>query len=285
MKKLLRKIWDAVRENLVYDFWVDTDSAQGDGAGYTARGDEQAETPPSSAPKSSPQRKYALGLASCWDGANASRRMMNVLSPRMSDAKFREYVAWMQGRGCDTAHVILANGGDGEAAGYAAWRDADRAAMLARLNALKAAGFAVVPWIITDDSAALLKELFGNPEKLVAKCEDFLAGSLCVVLGLEMDEGGSAANWAAVRTAVRRVYSGPLAVHHTSGNAFKFAALGDIVMGQLDPNCTTAQIKSQIDYIRKNLGKRAVGFEYARNADRKRAQAALDAGAEGCGNW
>lgn len=279
MKKLLRKIIEAVRDNLAYYFAPDK------AAPTPAPQPQPAPTP---APdESTPQpaaRKYALGLASCWDGANASRRMMNVLSPRMSETKFRECLAWMQGRGCDTAHVILASGGDGECAGYAAWRDADRAVMLARLNALKAAGFAVVPWIIADDSSALLKELFADPEKLVSKCKDFLAGAPYVVLGLEMDEGGGAANWAVVRTAVRRVCSGPLAVHHRSGNEFKFAALVDIIMGQLDPNCTTAQIKAQIKAIRAK-GKRAVGFEYARGADRKRAQAALDAGAEGCGNW
>lgn len=275
MKKLFCKIVEAVRENLAYYFGP-------------------VEAAPILAP-TLPQAnevhdalyaaiKHPLGLASCWDGNNASRRMMNMLSPKMSASKFEQYVQWMKGRGCDTAHVFVANGGDGECAGYAAWRDSDRAAMMARLKAIKAAGLVAVPWIIADDSAALLRDLFANPEKLVAKCADFLAGAPYVVLGLEMDEGGGAANWAAVRTAVRRVYSGPLAVHHKGGNEFKFASLGDIIMGQLDPNCTEAQIKAQIKAIRAK-GKRAVGFEYARGADRKRAQAALDAGAEGVGNW
>lgn len=227
---------------------------------------------------------FPLGLASCWDGANASRRMMNMLSPKMDDAKFGQYVSWMKSKGCDTAHVILANGGDGECAGYAAWRDKDYGAMLSRYNALIREGFRVVPWIITDDSAALLKELFKDPAKCVEHCRAFFRAAAYVVLGLEMDEGGSAGQWAAVRNAVRRYYSGPIGVHHTSGNSFPMAPMADIILGQLSPGCTEAQVAAQIKAI-KAKGRRAVGFEYARGPSRKLALAALNAGAEGVGNW
>jgi hypothetical protein len=227
---------------------------------------------------------FPLGLASCWDGANASRRMMNILSPKMDEAKFKQYVSWMKSKGCDTAHVILANGGDGECSGFAAWRDKDYGAMLSRYNALLREGFRVVPWIITDDSAALLKELFKDPAKCVEHCRAFFRDAAYVVLGLEMDEGGSAGQWAAVRDAVRRYYSGPIGVHHTSGNSFPMAPMADIILGQLNPGCTESQVAAQIKAI-KAKGKRAVGFEYARGPSRKLALAALNAGAEGCGNW
>lgn len=227
---------------------------------------------------------FPLGLASCWDGANASRRMMNILSPKMDKAKFGQYVAWMKSKGCDTAHVILANGGDGECAGYAAWRDKDYGEMLSRYNELLREGFRVVPWIITDDSAALLKELFKSPDKCVEKCRAFFRDAAYVVLGLEMDEGGSAGQWAAVRDAVRRYYSGPIGVHHTSGNSFPMAPMADIILGQLNPGCTESQVAAQIKAI-KAKGKRAVGFEYARGPNRKLALAALNAGADGVGNW
>ena len=228
--------------------------------------------------------KYNLGLASCWGGSNASKRMMNILSPKMSDSTFKERLKFMTDRGCTHAHVILANGGDGEAAGYAAWKDSDRPKMMERLKAVKAAGLVPIPWIITDDSASLLKELFADPEARVYCVSQFLDGAPYVVLGLEMDEAGGAANWAAVRNAVKKYYKGPIGVHHTSGNEFKFANLGDIILGQLDPGCTESQVKAQIARIRA-LGKRSVGFEYARGPNRKLAQAALDAGAEGVGNW
>ncbi len=278
MRRLVSFVWD----NLAYYFAPEAaQPAQGEGAAIPAQAEEPSGIQPSASPTSS---KHPLGLASCWDGANAAKRMMNVLSPKMSEAKFNEYVKWMKSRGCDTAHVILANGGDGECAGYAAWRDKDYGAMLSRYNALLRHGFRVVPWIITDDSASLLKELFKDPVGKVGHCRAFFRDASYVVLGLEMDEGGSAGQWAAVRDAVRRYYNGPIGVHHTSGNSFTMAPMAGIILGQLNPGCTESQVKAQIARIRA-LGKRAVGFEYARGANRKLAQAALDAGAEGVGNW
>lgn len=246
-------------------------------------------TPPVSAvdaPPASPvSSAYQLGLASCWNGTNASERMMNVLSPRMSEAKFKARLDFMLERGCDTAHVFLVNGGDGECAGYRAWKEDDRKTMLKRVVALRKAGLAVVPWIVADDSRADARVLFANADRLVGEMAEFLKGAPYVVLGLEMDEGKTTtAQWQAVRDAVRKYYDGPIGVHHTSGNEFRFAGLGDIILGQLEEGCTEAQIKTQIKAIRAK-GKRAVGFEYSRGADRKRARAALDAGAEGCGNW
>lgn len=228
---------------------------------------------------------YPLGLASCWGGTNASKRMMNVLAPRMADATFKDRLKFMLDRGCTVAHVILANGGDGESAGYAAWRDADKAKMLERLHAIEAAGLVPVPWLITDDSVSLRRELFANADKLVKSLADFILGSPYCVLGLEMDEDKATLNeWRKVRDALRKIYAGPIGVHHTSGNNLAFASLGDIVLGQLNPGCSESQVATQIATIRK-MGKRAVGFEYDRGPNRKLAVAALKAGAEGVGNW
>ena len=257
------------------------ESAQGEGAAEPAQADGPSGIQPSAFPASS---KYPLGIASCWNGANASERMMNILSPRMSDEKFGKYLAWMKGKGCTAAHVILANEGDGECAGYAGWRDADLPVMLLRAQRLRDAGLAVVPWIITDDSPVLIRELLKDPVKCVGKMCGLLQGAPYVVIGLEMDEGASAGQWAAVRDAVRKYYAGPLGVHHTSGNSFPMASLGDIILGQLNPGCTEAQVKNQIKAILAK-GRRAVGFEYSRGPDRKLSIAALEAGAEGVGNW
>lgn len=227
-------------------------------------------------------------LASCWDGANASRRMMNILSPHFTDAKFRDYLAWMKARGCDTAHVFLINQGDGEGAGYncatdpAAARTAKR-----RIEKIRDAGLAVVPWVIADDSSDWARDLFANADARVEalrKAGLFDEASY-IVLGLEMDEYGNAQNWNRVAVALRARWSGKVGVHHTSGNRFPFAGLGDIILGQLEPReATPGKIAAQVRDIR-GLGKQAVGFEYARSPDRAKAQAALDAGAIGCGNW
>lgn len=226
--------------------------------------------------------------ASCWDGTNAGRRMMNILSPYFTDAKFREYADWMQSRGCDTAHVFLINKGDGEGAGYNC-ATAEYAAKLAarRIKELRKRGFAVVPWIIADDSTAWARDLFANADKRVQALEraGLFREASYVVLGLEMDEYGSAAEWNRVAVALRAVWKGKVGVHHTSGNAFPFAGLGDIILGQLDPKAATdAAIQAQISAIRAK-GKDAVGFEYERHPDRHRAEVALNAGAIGCGNW
>jgi len=272
---ILRRIWDMIRDNLDYYFAPDK---RAEGASI--------EPPPSYGenPHDTYYRKHPLGLASCWNGPNAAERMMNMLSPKMSDSKFGKYLAWMKGRGCTAAHVFLANGADGECAGYAGWNDADLPVMLLRVQRLRDAGLVVIPWIIADDSKDLLRKLFADPAKLIGKMRGLLNNAPCVVIGLEMDEGGNASQWKAVRDAIRKYYAGPLGVHHCSGNGFKYAKYGDVICGQLNPGCSEAQVKAQIARIRA-LGKRAVGFEYARGANRKLAQAALDAGAEGVGNW
>lgn len=260
-------------------------SAHGEGAANTAQADGPSSgIQPSASPASS---KYPLGIASCWHGSNASERMMNILSPRMSDETFGKRLAWMVGKGCTAAHLILVNAADGEAGGYAAWNDSDREKMKQRWETVKKAGLTPIPWIITDDSKAYRDQLFANADKLVGKMADFLAAECpYVVLGLEMDEDKSvtAEQWKKVRDAVKKHYKGPLGVHHCSGNSFKFASLGEIVLGQLDPGCSESQVQAQIKAILAK-GKRAVGFEYERGPSRKLAVAALKAGAEGCGNW
>lgn len=224
-------------------------------------------------------------LASCWDGTNAQKRLMNILSPKFADAKFKLYVDWMEGRGCDTAHVIYANQGDGEGAGY--WVTDNIELTQKRIRYLRLHGFAIVAWLMTDDSREYAARMFKAPEVYInALASAGLFDHVSMVcLGLEMDEYGSAAQWGAVAAALRkRCPRMKIATHHTSGK-YTFAGLGEVVMGQLDPKTASANnIRQQINKI-KSLGKEAIGFEYSRHADRELAQAALDAGAMGVGNW
>lgn len=226
--------------------------------------------------------------ASCWDGETAKRRMMNILSPGFSDAKFGEYVAWMKSRGCDAAHVFLINQADGEGAGQNCATKPDHAKLAKRrIEALRKDGFAVVPWVIADDSDAWIKDLFAHPEERVKTLADagLFADASYVVVGLEMDEAsGGSSGWPKVAAAIRKHFKGRLGTHHQSGSSFAYAGLGEIVLGQLDPGCSASDIKKQVAAIRAK-GKAAVGFEYARSPDRAKAQAALDAGAVGVGNW
>jgi hypothetical protein len=227
-------------------------------------------------------------LASCWDGNNASKRFMNMLSPKFSDSKFGEYLSWQIARGCDHLHLILINEGDGEGAGYDCCTDSKaNATALSRIKQIRAKGLGVVLWVVTDDSPNYRSKLFANPSKYAKGAANLLPYASAIVIGLEMNEGKpapSADQWKSVRSAFRSFADVPFGVHHTSGNEFKYASLGDFICGQLDPSDSVASIKRQIAAI-KAKGKEAVGFEYERKPDRTKAQAALDAGAHACGNW
>jgi hypothetical protein len=223
--------------------------------------------------------------ASCWDGSNAQKRMMNMLSPHFSDAKFDQYLKWMKSRGCDTAHLFFGNERDGEGAGYYATDNVRLSKK--RIQKLREEGFAIVAWLMADDSPTFSKAMFAKPDEYVKhfKEQGLFDHVSFVVLGLEMNEYGSEAQWQSVRKAVQRYLPGmKIGVHHTSGK-YPFIALGDIVCDQLDPkNATTNTIYNSVKRLRA-LGREVIGFEYARQPNRDLANAALRAGAFGVGNW
>lgn len=237
----------------------------------------------------------ACTKASCWDGANASVRHMNNLSPKLGDDEFRRRVKWAGGRGCNTLHLFLANSGDGEAAGYSV-ADPDTARlMLRRVVWARKRGFGVVLWLIADDSPREAEALFADPARYAAAARPLLRHASAVVLGLEMDEGGSypgvsARKWLAVRDALRDVYAGRVGTHHTSGR-YDYAGLGDIVFAQCEPPKPKEDVSVGISRVElamkaaKAAGKPVNFFELDRHPNRELAQAALDAGAFAVGNW
>ena len=235
-------------------------------------------------------------LASCWDGPNAEIRMMNILSPLMPDATFSERVQWMRGRGCNTAHVFLVNRANGDHAGYSPWGvgvgpsaapcDARTVSLMrSRILHLRHSGFAVVAWIMSDDSAPWARALASDASACLARISEagLLDDASTVVAGLEMDEYWGASEAARVIAACRAVYGGVIGVHHTDGRA-PFAGLGDVLFYQTAPGRTAAQIAAE---TRRALatGKPVNFFELDRHANRALAEAALDAGAFGVGNW
>jgi hypothetical protein len=224
--------------------------------------------------------------SSNWNGSNASKRMMNLVSPKFSDAKVREYLDWQQSVGCDHCHLLLVNEADGEGAGYDALADAKaREVALARVRQIRARGMGVVAWIVADDSNNYRKRIFADPAKYASGLKDFMPYLSYICLGLEMNEGeGSSAKWKSLRDAIKAAgWTGPFATHHTSGKG-THASLGSIVMDQLEPSCTTADIAKSVKALR-GKGYEVCGFEYSRGPDAVKAKAALDAGAFSCGNW
>ncbi len=225
-------------------------------------------------------------LASCWDGENAERRMMNVVSPKFTDERAAEYLDWQIERGCDHVHLLLANAENGEGGGYDAIGNADhKAVALKRVKAIRSRGLGVVLWVVSDDSDAIRRSIFANPGAYARSLSDYFPYASYIVLGLEMDEGhGHRRGWTALRDAIREAgWTGPVATHHTSGR-HDFADLGEIVMDQLHHDCSRGDIAASVSRLRRR-GYAVCGFEYARHADRAKAQAALDAGAFAVGNW
>lgn len=298
LEKLLEKLLKKPLQKLVR--WIDKQNAEADAAREAeAAGVAQKQTAPEAheqtqtideSPAATISTKPTAVLisrcvrASCWDGDNAKRRMMNMLSPKFSDSKFCEYLDWMIRLDCDHCHLLLLNEGDGEGAGYRCSDSSTYQLARQRIEAIRKRGLGVILWIVSDDSPNYRKRLFADPDAYIGAMSPLLAYASCVVLGLEMDEGGASLDdWRKVWKSLRKYWSGPVGTHHTSGK-YNFISLGDVVMDQLDEDCSTSQIKNSIRNIIAK-GKVAFGFEYARKPNASKAMAALEAGAQGVGNW
>ena len=283
----MKKLWDKYIRQPIENWW----------ARLRAKIDPPAPAEPPivpttpSAPASDAWRRCRL--ASCWDGANAARRHMNLLSPHFDESKVESYLDWQRERGTDTLHLILCNRADGEGGGYsiygngiswtvdAAWRDLERR----RLARFADEGFALALWGMTDDAGDWNRRLLQDPARYMRDLADagLLDQASLYVLGLEMTEwGASTTQLTAYRDAVRHVYSGAIGTHHNSGR-MDYAGLGNVLMYQ------TGKSASQIRDITRDVVRRAGMpvwmFELARQPARGLCEAALDAGAAGVGNW
>lgn len=239
-------------------------------------------------------------LSSNWNGGNAQQRMMNILSPNMPDATFDSRVAFMKDRGVNTAHVFVANRADGEYAGYSPFgkdfksynvNKAFSDVMTKRIKKLRKKGWAVVLWMMADDSNDWAKDVASNQAKALAYCravKDLGWFDMCsmVVAGLEMNEYWTAAQAATMVNAIRVHYKGKVGVHHTSNNA-AFVGMGDVLFYQIEPQKNTSDTGPVVAATKKALsyGKPVNMFEVQRNPNRKFCEAALAAGAYAVGNW
>ena len=233
--------------------------------------------------------------SSNWHGANASQRMMNVLSPHMPDAVFKERLNFIKSRGCNTVHVFICNKSDGEYAGYSIYGskfdwNIDKSfveKMLKRLKAIEKENFGIVLWGIADDSNAWASTLISNPSKYVSDLDSlgFFKYASTFVLGLEADEyWKSNAQIAAFYNAVKAKYNGKVGVHQTSGK-YNYMPLVDIAFVQVNPGTSISNIQSFIKTVKSKTGKPVNMFEMERQEDRNRSEAAFAAGAFAVGNW
>lgn len=234
-------------------------------------------------------------LASCWEGSNAQHRMMNILSPHMPDSKFNDYMNWMKGRGCNTSHLFIANLADGEYGGYSiygrkwSWGIDKQYCdfMKSRIKTLRKNGFAIVIWLMADDSAAYSDALKTNFLRYVrdVKTQGFFDVASTVVVGLELDEYYTESEVKRLCEATKSVYSGKIATHQCSGK-YAYHKYADILFYQTATGKTESQIESEVRRIKKNIGGKPINaFEISRNPARKLCEAAFRGGAFAVGNW
>lgn len=235
--------------------------------------------------------------ASCWFGDNADRRIMNILSPKMSEETFEKRFNESKNRGVNCFHLILANKGDGEYSGYSIYGESFSMKTLhtnsinifkKRISYINNKNFGIVLWLVTDDSASYASSISSNYEKYLTDLNTQgildLADMICV--GLEVNEYWSASVVKSIINKTKEYFKGPVGVHTGSIEQAKtYGSLGDIYFAQISPTNDTSKIKSSVTTAKNNSGKPVNFFEFQRYPDRTGCEAALSAGAVGVGNW
>lgn len=238
--------------------------------------------------------------ASCWNGNNASQRMMNVLSPKMPQSVFDDYVNFMKDRGCDHAHVILFNKADGPPyAGYSPYGPdfgatldgATVELMLERIETLREEIGGVVIWLLTDDSSGYAKAMRTRFSTVIPELKEagLFDEASYVVPMLESLEGGSYPGWTAndfgkLVECLRDVTELPIGIHQNADQTH-LAGFGDLFLWQTNPGKSPAQIASMVKQVVAKTGKPVCAFEMERSPARELCESALQAGAWSVGNW
>lgn len=212
--------------------------------------------------------------ASCWFGSNADRRIMNILSPKMSQETFEKRFNESKNRGVNCFHLILANKGDGEYAGYSIYGESFSVKTLHtnsintfknRISYIKNQNFGIVLWLVTDDSASYASSISNNYEKYLKDLSETkildLADMICV--GLEVNEYWGTSVVKSIISETKKYFNGPVGVHTGSIEQAKaYGSLGDIYFAQISPTNDTSKIKSSVTTAKNNSGKPVNFFEF-----------------------
>ena len=234
--------------------------------------------------------------SSNWTGKNAAKRIMNILSPNMSDSAFNDRYNFAKGRGVNYFAVFLSIYIDVVCAGYSPFGknfDIDKGIdkesckiMDKRIDKMLNDGFAFIPFMIADDSSEWARTAASKWDKYCKAIKElgWFDKASMVVIGLEIEEywnnSGTVANL--IKT-LRKYYKGKIGTHHVS-NQYGLA-LGDVAFLQMNPGQSDANIKAFVKKAKSALGKPIGMFERERNEDRHRSKVALNAGAFSVGNW
>lgn len=231
--------------------------------------------------------------SSNWTGKNASKRIMNILSPNMSDGTFNDRFNFAKGRGVDHFNLFITNQKDGEAAGYSIYgpnfaqsKGIDKNSckiMEKRIDKILDEGFGVVLWMTADDTAWNKTMNFDKLCSDVKKLGWFDKAS-AVVVGLECNEYWNASQVNNYCKILRNYSKKKVGVHQTS-DRIDFMKFGDLAYLQINPGASTTKIQSFVKNAKAATGKPVCMFEMERAEDRNRCNAAFAAGAWSVGNY
>lgn len=236
--------------------------------------------------------------SSNWTGDGAAKRLMNLLSPYMTEEAFNNRYAWAKSRGVDHFNLFVCNHHDGEYAirtdGYSIYGNSiDWAVdehfckvMLERINKIRDDGYGVIIWLVADDDGGWNTQLDRNWEQYCKDLKElgFFDHASIVVIGLETDEYWNASQAGNNMGILRKYYSGKTGIHCTAGK-YDWGQCADIMFLQIDPKSSKKQIVSLITKAKKSLNKPVCMFELERAEHRRKALWALEAGAYAVGNW
>jgi hypothetical protein len=235
---------------------------------------------------SKPRTWTKCARSSNWDGSNAQRRMMNVLSPAMSEATFQSYLNWMRSRRVDHCNVLFCNNRDGEYGGYSIYGNnidwtPDRPfvdCFKRRIKAIRKAGKGVVGWGMTDDDRDWNERIIAHFDHYVRDLKKLgLLDELSIfVICLETQETTKdPKKVAALVATVKKYFKGPVTTHETSGRA-DFMGVCDVGYLQESPGKSIQYLKKRCQDIAKTFkGKPFCMFEIERQPSPEKCAAML----------
>ena len=228
---------------------------------------------------------------------DAATRVMNILSPKYSEANFQREVNRCKNKGDNTLYLYLINQGDGPATPQSFYVNDQIGGTIdtnklnlyrQRLDYIVAKGLKVVFWLRPDDSAAMVSQSVQNYQKyhqdVVDNFETYAAG---YVIGLESVEYLDEATEKTLIADLKTRTSKTIGVHYSTSNTRDARAAvsgADIYYKQYGWNPCSEVASETAAAILTVSPMKVVAAEYDRDSDSGCGAAAVNAGAIGYGN-
>jgi len=228
---------------------------------------------------------------------DADTRVMNILSPRLSNSRFEQILSRTKGNGDNAIYLFLINQGDGPYTPHTFYKD-DRiggqidSAKLSiykqRLDAIKSLGYKVIFWIRADDSRTMMQESIQNYKKYHQDIVDnFSSYADGYVIGLESNEYMDASTEKTLIADMKSRTNKTVGVHYGSSDSYNSRAKNsgaDIYYRQYGWVSCSKVVSVTATTISAVSPMKVVAAEYDKDSDSGCGAGALQAGAIGYGN-